>query len=175
MAPVTIFEWAFLFDLHSLMSTSQLAVVCMGRTSPCSVCLALRHQDAAPLSELHSTFSSCQSVLIVLLQLLVLVQLNLTMCFLQGLLLHQPLQLLCLDKLLLSLPPLPHLGLRSHLGLDQVVMWLHHHNPQVPPAQPHACIAGLGIRWFTGVHVNIYCIARIQLQHQLLLGFACHH
>lgn len=51
VAPVhTTFEWASLFDLHGLVSTSQLAVVCMGHTCPCSVCLALRHKDAAPLS-----------------------------------------------------------------------------------------------------------------------------
>jgi len=37
----------------------------MGCASPCSVCLTLRHQHAAPLSELHFTFSSCLNVLIV--------------------------------------------------------------------------------------------------------------
>ena len=81
-------------------------------------------------------FLKCLSALIVLVQLLVLVLLDLAVCFLQ------PLQLLCLDKKL-CLPPLPHLGLLSHLGLDQVVMGLHQHNPQVPPAQHHAWIAGL--------------------------------
>ncbi len=81
------------------------------------------------------------------MQLLVLVQLDLAVHFLQRLLLHQPLcldkKLLSLDKQLLSLPPLPHLGLLSHLGLDQVVMWLQDHRPQVRPTQRHAYFGGL--------------------------------